>query len=108
MQPKLKGFTPKECSVWTYYIPKKREESEWDLYFVLLAAFLKAKGIQGRVAQARSLELCFLIVGRAKLFLVKVNAYFSIKESLEELFPDIVMNLNYINQGSYIKAIRRI
>lgn len=50
IQPKLKGFTPEECSVWTYYIPKEREESEWDLYFVLLVAFLEAKGIWGRVA----------------------------------------------------------
>ena len=50
MQPKLKGFIPEECSVWTYYIPKEREEFEWDLYFVLLVAFLEAKGIRGRVA----------------------------------------------------------
>ena len=31
-----KGFTKDECDVWTYYIPKEREQSEWDLYYVLL------------------------------------------------------------------------
>jgi hypothetical protein len=25
-----------ECDVWTYYVPKERENSEWDLYYVLL------------------------------------------------------------------------
>lgn len=31
-----KSFTREECDVWTYYIPKEREQSEWDLYYVLL------------------------------------------------------------------------
>ena len=31
-----KAFTRDECDVWTYYIPKEREQSEWDLYYVLL------------------------------------------------------------------------
>ena len=31
-----KAFTQDECDVWTYYIPKEREQSEWDLYYVLL------------------------------------------------------------------------
>jgi hypothetical protein len=31
-----KNFTLEECNVWTYYIPKEREQSEWDLYYVLL------------------------------------------------------------------------
>lgn len=31
-----KTFTKDECDVWTYYIPKEREQSEWDLYYVLL------------------------------------------------------------------------
>ena len=30
------AFTKDECDVWTYYIPKEREQSEWDLYYVLL------------------------------------------------------------------------
>jgi len=59
MQPKLKGFTPEECSVWTYYIPKEREEFEWDLYFVLLVAFLEAKGIRGCVALGKVFRAAF-------------------------------------------------
>lgn len=31
-----KTFTKDECDIWTYYIPKEREQSEWDLYYVLL------------------------------------------------------------------------
>ena len=31
-----KAFTEDECEAWTYYIPKGREESEWDLFYVLL------------------------------------------------------------------------
>ena len=31
-----KAFTKDECDVWTYYIPKERNQSEWDLYYVLL------------------------------------------------------------------------
>ena len=31
-----KAFTNDECGVWTYYIPKEREQSEWDIYYVLL------------------------------------------------------------------------
>ncbi len=31
-----KGFTKDECDVWTYYIPKERKQSEWDIYYVLL------------------------------------------------------------------------
>lgn len=31
-----KAFTEEECEIWTYYIPKEREQSKWDLYYVLL------------------------------------------------------------------------
>ena len=31
-----KSFTQAECRAWTYYIPKEREQSEWDLFYVLL------------------------------------------------------------------------
>ncbi|KAI0104207.1 heterokaryon incompatibility protein-domain-containing protein [Nemania sp. FL0031] len=31
-----KNFTQAECSTWTYYIPKERKASEWDLFYVLL------------------------------------------------------------------------
>ncbi|KAH8660916.1 heterokaryon incompatibility protein-domain-containing protein [Tricladium varicosporioides] len=31
-----KDFTRAECHDWTYYIPKERDQSEWDLFYVLL------------------------------------------------------------------------
>ena len=31
-----RAFTEEECEVWTYYVPKEREQSEWDLYYVML------------------------------------------------------------------------
>ncbi|KAF2028212.1 hypothetical protein EK21DRAFT_70319, partial [Setomelanomma holmii] len=31
-----KKFTEDECGTWSYYIPKEREGSEWDLFYVLL------------------------------------------------------------------------
>lgn len=31
-----KSFTKEECDVWTYYVPKERENSEWELYYVWL------------------------------------------------------------------------
>ena len=31
-----KSFTIQECPIWTYYISKERDESEWDFSFVLL------------------------------------------------------------------------
>ncbi|KAK9415054.1 putative Heterokaryon incompatibility protein [Seiridium unicorne] len=34
--PEAKKFAEAECSEWTYYIPKEREQSEWDLFYVLL------------------------------------------------------------------------
>jgi len=31
-----KKFTQDECEAWTYYIPKERDQSEWDLFYVML------------------------------------------------------------------------
>ena len=31
-----RSFTLDECPEWTYYVPKEREQSEWDLFYVLL------------------------------------------------------------------------
>jgi hypothetical protein len=33
---RAKNFDPEENDNWTYYIPKEEEQSEWDLYYVLL------------------------------------------------------------------------
>jgi hypothetical protein len=31
-----RAFTKEECDVWNYYVPKEQDNSEWDLYYVLL------------------------------------------------------------------------
>ncbi|KAL8304642.1 hypothetical protein RB597_004255 [Gaeumannomyces tritici] len=31
-----KSLTEEECPVWNYYVPRERNESEWDLYYVML------------------------------------------------------------------------
>lgn len=31
-----KSLTDVECSLWNYYVPKERDEPQWDLYYVLL------------------------------------------------------------------------
>ncbi|ROW15151.1 hypothetical protein VPNG_03029 [Cytospora leucostoma] len=36
MGTEAKAFTMDECPVWTYYVPKERGESQWDLFYVLL------------------------------------------------------------------------
>jgi Heterokaryon incompatibility protein (HET) len=38
-----KAFTQEECDIWTYYIPKGRDQSEWDLYYVLLVECMGLK-----------------------------------------------------------------
>ena len=52
-----KAFTREECDVWTYYTPKEREQSEWDLYFVLL---VERKGVKWeRVALGKVFKAAF-------------------------------------------------
>jgi hypothetical protein len=43
-----KAFTEDECETWTYYVPKERENSEWELFYVLLVEM--NQGIWYRVA----------------------------------------------------------
>ncbi len=31
-----KAFKEEECETWTYYVPKEKENSEWELFHVLL------------------------------------------------------------------------
>jgi hypothetical protein len=38
-----KKFTAEECDIWTYYIPTEREQSEWQLFNVLLIERKDAK-----------------------------------------------------------------
>ena len=52
-----KAFTRDECNVWTYYTPKEREQSEWELYFVLL---VERKGVKWeRVALGKVFKAAF-------------------------------------------------
>ncbi|KAG4267401.1 hypothetical protein FPRO04_12961 [Fusarium proliferatum] len=54
-----KDFTNEEFPDWTYYIPKERIESEWDLYFVLLVEFYPEEGIYRRVALGKVFKAAF-------------------------------------------------
>ena len=53
-----KAFTQEECDVWTYYIPKEREQSQWELYYVLLVERKKVKW--ERVACGKSFKAAFM------------------------------------------------
>ena len=54
-----KGFTMDECPVWTYYIPKERDESEWDAYFVLLLQRNPERGLWERVGLGKVFKAAF-------------------------------------------------
>ncbi|KAL9112354.1 MAG: hypothetical protein Q9187_007790 [Circinaria calcarea] len=55
-----KAFTYDECNTWTYYIPKEREQSEWDLYYVLLIEKNKPNDrISHRVALGKVFQAAF-------------------------------------------------
>ncbi|RSM19917.1 hypothetical protein CDV31_001277 [Fusarium ambrosium] len=54
-----KQSTEEEFPDWTYYIPKERIESEWDLYFVLLVESFPEEGIYRRVALGKVFKAAF-------------------------------------------------
>ncbi|KAJ6103375.1 hypothetical protein N7486_005802 [Penicillium sp. IBT 16267x] len=54
-----KRFTMNECPVWTYYIPKEREESEWDLYYVLLLERNEERGLWERAGLGKVFQAAF-------------------------------------------------
>ncbi|KAJ5632959.1 hypothetical protein N7490_009298 [Penicillium lividum] len=54
-----KRFNMDECPVWTYYIPKEREESEWDLYYVLLLERNEEHGLWERVGLGKVFQAAF-------------------------------------------------
>ncbi|KAI5860078.1 heterokaryon incompatibility protein-domain-containing protein [Durotheca rogersii] len=56
-----KGFTEEECPVWTYYIPKERKESEWDVYFVLLLERNLERGVWERAGLGKVFKAAFLL-----------------------------------------------
>jgi hypothetical protein len=52
-------FTIKECPTWTYYIPKERDESEWDLYYVMLLQRNHERGLWERVGIGKVFQAAF-------------------------------------------------
>ncbi|EED12097.1 hypothetical protein TSTA_001680 [Talaromyces stipitatus ATCC 10500] len=54
-----KTFTPEEMPDWTYYIPKERIDSEWDVYFVLLVEHYPKEGLWRRVALGKVFQAAF-------------------------------------------------
>jgi hypothetical protein len=53
------AFTKDEFPDWTYYIPKERAESEWDLFFVLLVEYYPVEGFYRRVALGKVFKAAF-------------------------------------------------
>ncbi|KAL2126110.1 hypothetical protein VTI74DRAFT_1673 [Chaetomium olivicolor] len=56
-----KAFTKDEFPDWTYYIPKERIESEWDLFFVLLVEHFPVEGFYRRVALGKVFKAAFTL-----------------------------------------------
>lgn len=54
-----KTFTPEEMPDWTYYIPKERRDSEWDVYFVLLIEYYPEEGLWRRIALGKVFQAAF-------------------------------------------------
>lgn len=52
-----KYFTREECDTWTYYIPIERNQSEWDVYFVILVE--KRNMISYRVGLGKIFKTAF-------------------------------------------------
>lgn len=53
------GFSQEEGLVWTYYVPKKREEPQWDVYFVLLLNRNQNRGLWERVGRGKVFKAAF-------------------------------------------------
>ncbi|KAK7934701.1 hypothetical protein PG985_000196 [Apiospora marii] len=54
-----KKLTEYECPVWNYYIPKEREESEWDLYYVMMLERNHERALWERVAIGKVFQAAF-------------------------------------------------
>jgi len=54
-----KTFSEEECPVWTYYIPKERHESEWDVFYVLLVKYHPKSAVWQRVALGKVFRAAF-------------------------------------------------
>ncbi|KAH7029839.1 heterokaryon incompatibility protein-domain-containing protein [Microdochium trichocladiopsis] len=54
-----KSLTEDECPVWNYYIAKEREESEWDLYYVMMLERNRERALWERVAVGKVFQAAF-------------------------------------------------
>lgn len=54
-----KMFTNEECPMWNYYIPKEKEESEWDLFYVMLLERNRERALWERVAVGKVFQAAF-------------------------------------------------
>ncbi|KAI3317941.1 heterokaryon incompatibility protein-domain-containing protein [Xylariaceae sp. AK1471] len=54
-----RGFTLDERPVWTYYFPHERDESAWDVYFVLLLQRNAERGLWERVGLGKVFKAVF-------------------------------------------------
>jgi hypothetical protein len=54
-----KSFTSVECPVWNYYIPKDKDESEWDLYYVFLLERNRERALWERVGVGKVFQAAF-------------------------------------------------
>jgi len=55
-----KSFTKMECPIWTYYVPKERGESEWDLFFVMLITQDRKKLVWERAGVGKVFQAAFV------------------------------------------------
>lgn len=54
------AFTEEECPLWTYYIPKDRSESRWDLYFVIMLERNVERGLWERAGLGKVFQAAFM------------------------------------------------
>ncbi|KAK3317641.1 hypothetical protein B0T19DRAFT_469391 [Cercophora scortea] len=54
-----KSLTAEECPVWNYYITKEKDESEWDLYYVMLLERNLGRALYERVAVGKVFQAAF-------------------------------------------------
>lgn len=54
-----KAFTEEECPAWTYYIPKERHESEWNVFYVLMIEYNRERSVYQRVALGKVFRAAF-------------------------------------------------
>ena len=52
-------LTAEECPVWNYYIPKEKDESEWDLYYVMLLERNRERALWERVGLGKVFQAAF-------------------------------------------------